>query len=167
VTRPNSGLVENTSGVSIQAFSTLLALCSVQCPVDITHNHCKSIAVSCCELLGHFSTPLIAIQIDDRNSTHPYPPPTIDWLTTQMSKCKHGHDLTNNSYVRRTRNGKLRRTCKTCALIAAKKSSTSARKPLEVLAKNHANLEKRLEHAMPWDRDDIINRMKQLSKQMQ
>lgn len=167
MTRLGSGLMgEPIRDVSMQSY--LLITCSVQQLVVATmHNQRKSIATNYYELPRHFSTPLIAARIDDRNSTHPYPPPTIDWLTTQMNKCIHGHDLTNNYYARSTRTGKLIRACKSCAKKAAMKSALQSRTPIDVFAHQHAILERRLEHAMPWDKESIIIRMKQLSQQMQ
>lgn len=82
-----------------------------------------------------------------------------------MSKCKHGHELTNNYYTRRVKN-KLRRSCKTCAIIAANRARFHHPPSIDVLATNHAELERQLEHAMPWDRDDIKDRMVQISKQL-
>ena len=68
--------------VSMQSY--LLITCSVQqLGVVDMHNQRKSIATNCCELPRHFSTPLIAARIDDRNTTDPIPFPSFGALESK------------------------------------------------------------------------------------
>ena len=81
--------------------------------------------------------------------------------------CKAGHALTlNNVYTYKIK-GKDYHKCKTCALEYARKRNRTRAKDHDILAERCGELQNQLEVAMPWERDAIKQRIRELYQKSQ